>query len=222
MASFLKRAVKAILPKSIQDPLRSWLDWQRYRRRRPRVLCLKVNGKRLHVSDTSDITHFDKVAFGDNVFIWHYTILDSYNGIRIGDGCQIGTRVGIFTHSTHISTRLYGDQYYEVPFTEHVGRVKGSVEIGPYCFIGPNSILMPNTRIGKGSLVAAYSLVHGEFPDYSVISGNPAKVAGDTRRLDRAYLVKHPELRENYLRWSGELPEERPRKAREAEPGKAA
>jgi acetyltransferase-like isoleucine patch superfamily enzyme len=61
---------------------------------------------------------------------------------------------------------------------------------------------MPNTKIGKGSLVAAYSYVKGEFPDFSIISGNPAKVIGDTRDMDERQLKQHPELRSYYDDWT--------------------
>jgi acetyltransferase-like isoleucine patch superfamily enzyme len=61
---------------------------------------------------------------------------------------------------------------------------------------------MPETTIGKGSIVAAYSYVKGSFPDFAIISGNPAKVVGDTRELDKKYLDENPELNEYYNRWT--------------------
>jgi acetyltransferase-like isoleucine patch superfamily enzyme len=57
---------------------------------------------------------------------------------------------------------------------------------------------MPETKIGKGCIVSAYSLVKGEFPDYSILKGNPAVIVGDTRQIDAELLERHPELREFY------------------------
>jgi acetyltransferase-like isoleucine patch superfamily enzyme len=83
-----------------------------------------------------------------------------------------------------------------------IGYVKGSVTIGKYSFIGPHSTVMPGTIIGKGSLVHAYSYVKGEFPDFSIIGGNPAKVLGDTRTIDRTLLDQYPELNSMYNEWT--------------------
>ena len=62
-----------------------------------------------------------------------------------------------------------------------IGYIQGKVNIGKYTFIGPHSTIMPNTTIGKGCIVSAYSYVKGNYPDFSIISGNPAKIVGDTR-----------------------------------------
>ena len=64
---------------------------------------------------------------------------------------------------------------------------------------------MPSTEIGKGSLVSAYSLLKGTYPDFAIISGNPAIVVGDTREADEALLEKHPELRKMYDKWAKEV-----------------
>ena len=82
------------------------------------------------------------------------------------------------------------------------GYVKGSVFIGKYTFVGPHSTIMPNTKIGKGSLVSAYSYVQGDFPDFSIISGNPAQVVGNTKDMDAKYLEDYPELQEHYKSWA--------------------
>jgi acetyltransferase-like isoleucine patch superfamily enzyme len=133
--------------------------------------------------------------------VFHYSILDASHGLTIGEGCQIGAWVGLFTHSSHIAIRLYGADYTK--HDRHEGYLTGPVSIGRYTFIGPHSVIMPNTRIGKGSLVSAYSYVQGDFPDFAVISGNPARVTGDTRKIDARYLRSCPELQPLYDRWAG-------------------
>jgi acetyltransferase-like isoleucine patch superfamily enzyme len=61
---------------------------------------------------------------------------------------------------------------------------------------------MPNTTIGKGSIVTAFAYVEGEFPDFSIISGNPAKIIGDTRQIDKIFLENYPELQILYDQWA--------------------
>ena len=139
------------------------------------------------------------ILIKDNVFIGHYGFIDSSNGVTIEEGCQIGFYVVLSSHSSHYSIRLYGEDYGG---QNMIGYVKGKIHIGKYTFVGAHSTVMPNTNIGKGCIVAAYSYVQGDFPDFSIIAGNPAKVVGDTRKMDEKHLQKHPELREKYDKWA--------------------
>lgn len=61
--------------------------------------------------------------------------------------------------------------------------VYGKVEIGNDVFLGANSVVLYDTKIGNNSIVAAGAVVKGYFPDYSIIAGVPAKRIGDTREL---------------------------------------
>lgn len=141
----------------------------------------------------------EQLHIEDHVFINHYCFVDGSNGLRIGEGVQVCCWVSLLTHSSHISIRLYGSRYGG---TEMKGYVKGAVEIGDYTFIGPHAIVMPNTRIGKGCIISAYSYVKGDFPDFSIIAGNPALVVGDTRTIDLPHLQAHPELLQHYNAWA--------------------
>jgi len=48
--------------------------------------------------------------------------------------------------------------------------------IGQNCFIGYGAAIQAGTILGKQCIVGTHSVVRGEFPDYSVIVGAPAKV----------------------------------------------
>ncbi len=141
----------------------------------------------------------EEIEMGDYVCIAQGCFIEAYNGLKIGEGVQIGSWTTLTTHSSHQSIRLYGKHYGG---TKMLGYNRGSISIGAYTFIGPHVIVMPNTKIGKGSLVAAYSNVTGDFPDFAVISGNPAKVVADTRYMDRDYLESNPELQSHYDEWA--------------------
>jgi len=155
------------------------------------------------ISNTTDIIASQFLDLADNVFIGHYNILEASNGITIGEGCQVSNFTSILTHSSHQSIRLYGAHYIENN-GKHLGYVTGSVSIGKYTFVGPHSVIMPGSKIGKGSIVAAYSLVKGEFPDFAIIAGNPAQIVGDTRDGDKKFLDNNPELMKYYQEWAND------------------
>ncbi len=155
------------------------------------------------ISNATVIITPENLTLGDNIYIGHFNNIEASNQIIIAEGCQISNYISILTHSSHQSIRLYGHHYIEHN-GKHLAYVKGAVKIGKFTFVGPHSVIMPGTTIGKGSIVSAYSMVKGEFPDFSVIAGNPAKVVGDTREIDAKILAKYPELQSYYDEWAKE------------------
>ena len=84
---------------------------------------------------------------------------------------MMGPDVMIFTNShSFFST--------EVPMIEQGYTKPAEVIIGDDVMINARTIIMPGTKIGKGVVIAAGSVVRGKIPDYSIIMGNPAKVIG--------------------------------------------
>jgi len=163
----------------------------------------KQNGellKDIRIGTSTTLISKENLNLSDNVFIGQYNFIEASNGMQIEEGCQITNYVSILTHSSHISIRLYGEMYRKS--SDLVGYIKGKVHIGKYTFIGPHVTIMPNTIIGKGCIVSAYSFVKGEYPDFSIIGGNPAKVIGDTRDMDKELLSLHPEIKEFYKKWA--------------------
>lgn len=161
----------------------------------------KVSGqfrKRTRISSTALISDRDQVAIGDDVWIWHHSIVDGSNGVVIEEGAQIGGWVGIFSHGSQVAVRLLGRSFIEVPREERPGYTRGAVRIGAYSFIGAGAMILPGTQLGKGCLVAAGSVVSGTFPDFSLIKGNPAQAAGDVRKLDQRYL-KDEKIQQTYF-----------------------
>lgn len=154
--------------------------------------------KNVRISSTASIIDKHNIDIADNVWVWHYTILDASNHIKIGEGCQIGAWVGIFSHSSHIALRLHGRDYINTDRDERLGYVRSSVEIGDYCFIGAGACILPGVTIGKGSLVAAGAVVNKSIPEFSIAAGNPAKVIGSTLDLDKKYF-NNPYVQENYF-----------------------
>jgi acetyltransferase-like isoleucine patch superfamily enzyme len=155
---------------------------------------------RTRISDTVFMNHPERIRIDDNVFIGHYTILDGTGYLEICEGAQLAAWNGIYTHSSHIAIRIYGNHYQEVPEQEKKGYRTRPVKIGKYVFVGAGAKILSGVNVGNGALIAAGSIVTRDVGKFEIVSGNPAKVIGDTRNLDKPYL-RDPKLLEWYNEW---------------------
>lgn len=102
--------------------------------------------------------------------------------IYIGDYTIIGPNVGIISVNHDVyDYRLYTD---------------ANVKIGKYCWIGMNSIILPNVELGDHVIVGAGSVVTKSFPQgYCILAGNPAKVI---KNLDKSKCIEYKNRYEYY------------------------
>lgn len=185
--------------------IKSWLLEKVGRLKEPRMVWGYQDSTgawrpRTRISDTAWLNHAERIRIADNVFVWHYTILDGTGGLEIGEGSQIGAWVGIFTHSSHIAIRIYGDHYQEVGEDDKKGYPISPVKIGRYVFVGAGSKILPGVEIGDGVLISTASVVKDDVDAFSIVAGNPAVVIGDTRDIDKKYL-DDPQIRDWYDEW---------------------
>lgn len=101
----------------------------------------------------------------------HHSHPDAANSLVLGDGVAIGNNVSIYTH----------DSLYHL-VTEGREPVRfGHVRIGDHVNVSPGAFLYDCT-IGSHSIVAPHAVVTGgEYPAYSLLAGNPARVVKDIR-----------------------------------------
>lgn len=142
------------------------------------------------MSSTVTVMNPSGLDLGEDVWVWHYSILDATEGISIGEGCQIGAWVGIFTHGSENSIRLLGRQFVHIPNSQRAGYSRGAVKLGAYTFVGAGSVILPGVTIGKGCLIGTGTLVARDLPDYAVCVGWPGEVKGSTLDLDRRKFAK--------------------------------
>lgn len=113
------------------------------------------------------------LIIGNGTNINDYAFLGASGGIIIGSNVLTG--VGICFHSeNHIFNRI------DVPISEQGVNRKGIV-VEDDCWIGSRCIILDGVKIGKGSVIAAGSVVTKDIPEYSVVAGIPAKVLRDRR-----------------------------------------
>jgi len=101
--------------------------------------------------------------------------------VYIGDYTRIAQNVGIIS-SNH---DLYDSR-------EH--NLASEVRIGKYCWLGMNSIILPDVNLGDFTIVGAGSIVTKSFPEgYCVVAGNPAKVIKYLDKEKCKPYINHPE-----------------------------
>jgi len=105
---------------------------------------------------------------GDDSYIGMFSIINGYAAkVIIGKNVSIAQNVNIMADSGPNASPLM-QQYYPL--------IKGNVKIGDHTWIGANVVIMPGVELGECCVVAANSFVNTNFPPYSVIGGNPAKL----------------------------------------------
>lgn len=115
---------------------------------------------------------------GGESFVNKNTILKDYvcfNGMKIsGSGRVI---IGNHFHSGIECLMITQNHNYEgnmIPYDEEY--IYKDIEIDDFVWLGSRVTILPGTKIGKGAIIQAGSVVHGTIPAYAIAGGNPAKV----------------------------------------------
>jgi acetyltransferase-like isoleucine patch superfamily enzyme len=124
-------------------------------------------------------------------------------GVKIGQNCKIHTvsfstepylvEIGDNARITNGTIFITHDGAVGCFPGEIDGGIFGRIKLGNNVFVGANSIILLNTTIGNNCIIGAGSVVRGEFPDDSVIVGNPAKVIMKMS-VQKMFYKQHPGL----------------------------
>lgn len=106
------------------------------------------------------------IRIGRGTFVNFGAVFLDVVSITIGDHCQIGPSVQLYTadHPRDSDLRRAG---YES------GR---PIAIGDNVWIGGGSIVLPGVTIGNNAIVGAGSVVTRDVPPGATVAGNPARV----------------------------------------------
>ena len=154
------------------------------------------------ISSAARIECPQQLDMADHVYIGPFNLIDACGGLTLGEGVQVTTHCALLTHSSHRALRLAGRAYWGAAAPP--GFQRAATCIGAFSFIGAHSVVAPGSRIGRGVLVRAFSYVNGDVADFAIVSGQPARVIGDTREADAEWLASHPECRADYEAWAGQ------------------
>lgn len=111
---------------------------------------------------------------GDRVMITSRKIPLYSRLISIGENVWIASNVEMITHDV-AHFMLNGMKIWDKKFKEKVG----CISIGNNVFIGANSKILYDVKIGDNVVIAAGSIVNKDIEDNSIVAGIPARKIGD-------------------------------------------
>ncbi|WP_019551923.1 acyltransferase [Propionispira raffinosivorans] len=142
-----------------------------------------INPQNIYICDTvriykdsriETIEKWGDVKFHPKITIGEGTSIEQRLHLICAEKVEIGANVVL---SADVMITDNNHEYKEINrnIMQQSLLVKETV-IGDYCFVGMGTKVMPGTKLGKNCIVGANSVVMGEFPDYSVLAGSPARI----------------------------------------------
>lgn len=126
--------------------------------------CRVYPGIRAELGDGTSL-----VKVGDNVSIGqNFHVVSQGDILKIGNDVTISGNV-LITNCDHSYEEIGKHILDQKLLVKHT-------EIGDGSFIGYGAVIQAGTVIGKQCVIGANSVVRGEFPDYCVIVGTPARI----------------------------------------------
>lgn len=145
-----------------------------------RICCTNITMLR-----NAKITNPELMVIGDNFLAGEQVIIDPNDskGIFIGKNVALALRTYIraANHIFNSFTIPIIAQGHDSASILHQGR-EYSVVIEDEVWVGANAIILSGTHIGKGSIIAAGSVIASQFPPYSIVAGNPGRVIGNRQK----------------------------------------
>ncbi|MGH3471876.1 MAG: acyltransferase [Nocardioidaceae bacterium] len=175
-----------------------YLRFAIFKLRNPRVVTegFVFLGKRVEISVRAG---YGRVVLGRWVHVGDDNRLRCHEGtLRVGDKCVFGrdNTVNCYLDVEIGAATIVSDWVYICDF-DHVtsrrgapikdqGIVKAPVRIGPGSWVGTKASVLRGAEVGRGSVLAAHTVVRGAFPDFAVVAGLPGRLVKIRRDLPTA------------------------------------
>lgn len=130
-------------------------------------LIFKSCGSNVNIGRNARFGRGENIVIGNNSGIGINAKVPS--DLIIGMDVMMGQNVIIFG-SNHAFDRV------DIPMLRQGYRKYPPVVIEDDVWIGSNVIILPGRRIKKGSVIAAGTVLTKDFPEYSIVGGNPSRL----------------------------------------------
>lgn len=154
--------------------------------------CRKVlkHGEDLHLGARTRIWAPRHVQIGNQVYVGKDVHIEA--NCRIGNYCLIANRVAIVGRHDHDFSAVgfparfspwVGSRRFPNRYADEEAVIEDDV------WLGYGAVVLTGLTVGRGSVVAAGSVLTRDIPPYSIVAGVPAKVIGkrfdDQETIDR-------------------------------------
>ncbi|MFX1578937.1 MAG: hypothetical protein ACFFBJ_04765 [Promethearchaeota archaeon] len=130
---------------------------------------LSIEGETEILGGTEIIVHSKaSIKIGHNVFISRMCTISAHESVEIRDNTSIGAFSFILD-----TNKVFDDAQKDI---RGQGYSCKPISIGDDVWLGAHVVILPGSSIGAHSVVGANSTVRDEFPENSVIAGNPAEM----------------------------------------------
>jgi len=120
------------------------------------------------------VSEYNENKYNPKLIIGNNTTIQQNCHITFADEMIIGNNVTI---SFNVSIQDSDHYYNEININILNQKLKiGKVIIGDFCFLGSGSKILSGTVLGKQCIIGTNAVVRGQFPDYCVIAGIPARI----------------------------------------------
>jgi len=136
-------------------------------------------GTDLHVGKGTRLWSPQKLTIGSHVYIGKHVNIEA--NCEIGDYCILANRVAIVGRHDHDFSAVGFPMRY-APWVGSKRRPSPYLDeqavIGADVWLGYGAVVLTGVTIGRGSVVAAGSVVTSNLPPYCIAAGVPARVIG--------------------------------------------
>lgn len=148
------------------------------------------------VSASAKVQWGPEISFGRGTVVKPYAVIQSSGGaVRFGRDCAVSSFVHVSTGAGDV---IAGDYVRIAPNCTLVGGTKEvhardvlikdqpesesrGIRIADDVLIGAGAVILPGTRIERGAVVGAGSVVSGVVPEYAIVAGTPAVAIGSRK-----------------------------------------
>jgi len=127
------------------------------------------------------------VVIGDRTHIGPFVVLSGIGGIHIGCNSTVAAGAKVYSFTHHYRNLADPEDQGQYSFTslaraDQQALISGPVVMKDHAAIGLNAVVLPGVTIGRGSWVAAGTVLSTDVPNQTLVYGN--RVGARTKSLE--------------------------------------